>query len=417
MTIQRPNFLLRREYSDGSSNTPQLVPISTVSSSVNMGRRGFLGTSVAITTALTAMSGAAESVYAAVWGAGQTPIEAVKKARVFAHHDAVNSLAFSPDGKTLVSASGDSQIKVWNLPSLTLRQKLTAHTDCVNDIVFLDGNDRLVSGSSASDIRIWQMSDSTAIRNLDEHSSSVQAVDVTNDGTMMASGGENDEIFVWTLPDGRPITTLNHDIGSTRTLQLSSDWLIAAGQDGLLRQWSIPDGHLQFVGAGHESAINALSLLPSRQLLVAGDDIGRLTIRDRNRFDVCQTFTLHEKAIRDLVVSINDHLLVTVADDAKVGLWSFNAEGTLESRGTLECAFALKSVALSPDQTLLAAGDSQGAILLWKLANLEFLGFVYDQTICETPTVVEVDEAELIRKREMQERGARKRGTQKRGTR
>lgn len=71
------------------------------------------------------------------------------------HSGRIDSVAFSPDGKRVVSGGGDSKVKVWEVGTGRLLHLLDAHTGRVNSVAFsLDGK-RIISASADSTIRIW----------------------------------------------------------------------------------------------------------------------------------------------------------------------------------------------------------------------------------------------------------------------
>jgi WD40 repeat protein len=74
------------------------------------------------------------------------------------HTDIVNSIAISPDGKTLISGSNDKTIKLWNLGTGDLIGTLSEHTNSVNVVAISSDGQRFASGSSDNTIKVWQPS-------------------------------------------------------------------------------------------------------------------------------------------------------------------------------------------------------------------------------------------------------------------
>ena len=72
------------------------------------------------------------------------------------HTDAVKSVAYSPDGQHLVSASWDSSIKIWEAATGKCLQTLTAHTNNVMSVPYSPDGQHLVSGSWDNSMQIWE---------------------------------------------------------------------------------------------------------------------------------------------------------------------------------------------------------------------------------------------------------------------
>ncbi|WP_354666125.1 AAA-like domain-containing protein [Nostoc sp. GT001] len=96
--------------------------------------------------------------------------------RLEGHSDGVNSVVFSPDGKTLASASDDNTIKLWNRDTGKEISTLRGHSDGVNSVVFSPDGKTLASASDDKTIKLWNRDTGKEISTLRGHSSSLISV-------------------------------------------------------------------------------------------------------------------------------------------------------------------------------------------------------------------------------------------------
>jgi WD40 repeat protein len=74
------------------------------------------------------------------------------------HTNWVHSVAFSPDGKTLASGSGDQTVRLWDVATgRQIGKPLTGHTDFVTSVAYSSDGKTLASGSDDGTVRLWDV--------------------------------------------------------------------------------------------------------------------------------------------------------------------------------------------------------------------------------------------------------------------
>ena len=157
----------------------------------------------------------------------------------------VYCLAWSADGKRLASAhsgfkqgfnsanTGDSfsfddltfSIKIWDTQTGQELNSLSGHNNLVNGLAFSRDGRMLASGGFDSTIKLWDVSSGRELRTLMGHTGSIVALDFSPDGRFVVSGSDDGSARLWNTQTGVLLATLV-------SLNKGDDWLVVT-PDGL----------------------------------------------------------------------------------------------------------------------------------------------------------------------------------------
>ena len=266
------------------------------------------------------------------------------------HTAYVNSVAFSPDGNTIVSGSGDDTVRLWDVETGTLKNTLTGHTAYVNSVAFSPDGNTIVSGSGDDTVRLWNVATGTLKNTLTGHTGWVESVAFSPDGKTIASIGVWGNVRLWDVATGSLRNTLtspivagssgpHHGSGSV-AFSPDGNTIANGGWDHTVSLWDVETGTLKNTLTGHFNKIESVAYSPDGSILASGSQDGTMLLWDIVFIDGING---------DGVVDIEDLMLV-VSNLGKTGknIADVNRDGVVDIRDVVKVAGALENPAASP---------------------------------------------------------------------
>lgn len=160
----------------------------------------------------------------------------------------VNSVAFSPDGKTLASGSNDATVRIWDIPSNRQIHLLEGHEEQVSTVSFTPDGSNLISAGDGG-FRVWDLKTGRLNTAFSDRDMYVRCFAVHSSGQFLAAGS-GDGIDIWDLEKGERLHTIDSEwpvsIAFSPNGQLLSSGdasAFAEGSEetgGVMRIWQVP---------------------------------------------------------------------------------------------------------------------------------------------------------------------------------
>ncbi|MEP6517323.1 LpqB family beta-propeller domain-containing protein [Microcoleus vaginatus] len=291
-------------------------------------------------------------------------------------------VSFSPDSQTLVTATDDNYIKLWQNNG-TLQATLTGHTNKIRMAIFNPNGQIIVSASDDQTVKIWQKN-GKLIHNLKGHKGKVTSVCLSPDGKIIVSASADGTVKLWKIY-GEELLSLKLQRGWITSASFSPDGqiLAAAATDGTVKLWSLRKvteklQKQQSIEASTDikwlrslqmesDKIMSVTFSPDGAMLATASAGGtaRIWSKDGTPLSILK----HTSGLTNISFSPDSQMLLSASTDKMVRLW--NIDGTLLKtlKGNKD---AVWSASFSPDGKAIASASADGTVILWNF-NLDDL--------------------------------------------
>lgn len=207
-------------------------------------------------------------------------------AKIKAHADGICALAVSSnvqlrEGTVMASGGKDSTIKLWDGNSDCAGRSargdrqiytLNGHSHPVTSLAFTPDGKYLISGGDDRTIKVWQVATGRLVHTFYHKIGWINHLAIDPQGKVLACVTDEKTIKLWTLQDYQPIAANISPACALYAVTFSPDGcnLAAAGDDKTIRVWRVSDGELVNTLTGHNSSILTLDFHPSGRMLASG---------------------------------------------------------------------------------------------------------------------------------------------------
>jgi WD40 repeat protein len=282
------------------------------------------------------------------------------------HHEALTAIAFSPDGKKVITASEDHRVLVWDAISANLLDTLATHEGAVRDLV-IDGDVVLSSGDDARMHRSSLGGVDSII--LEPIGGAVHALIRSPDGKRIVTGDFVGKVWSFSVGSGAKIAQHSEEaFEQIHDLAFSPDgrYFAVAGASPQIHIVSVASGQKLIALAPDGPRSNhAVAFSPDGKMLATGGDDHVVRLWGTSSWSQLRELEGADGTVRAVVFSPSGKRIAAGSSDQTARVWD---TGTAEQVTMLAGhRGAVTALAFSPDGSKLATASRDKTGLIWEL--------------------------------------------------
>lgn len=332
--------------------------------------------------------------------------------RLNGHGGNIDSVAWSPDGKQLASASRDWTVRIWDVAGSRQIAVIRGHAGNVKSISWSPDGTRIASAGNDGTIKVWEIKNAIqAITTLRHDAPLIPALAWNQDGIRLAAGGSQGSIMVWNSakpgnvqriggqnkwllsiawsPDGTRLASTDgsnlsvNDVASGKQIfrmesyamawSPDSQWLALTGRGGPVKIWEVDKRRELGVFRGHPGWVFAIDWEPGGTRVASG---GADTLRVWDSTTGKEIFAIPHGhiSLERLVWKSNGTQLASAGDDGLTAVWDTRTGKLLmKLRGH---GGSVRSVTWSPDGTRIATASMDQTVKIWDAVTGKEVGTI-----------------------------------------
>jgi WD40 repeat protein len=289
-----------------------------------------------------------------------------------------NYATFSPDGKTLAVGFYDGTIKLRDSRSGKELGGLSGHSGSINSLCFSPNGSLLASGGGYDVVNIWNISTGEILQTLSNPENQVTSISFSSDGKTLACGDGDNTTKIWEVATGRKLKTLPNFsesvtdgwTSSVDSVMFSQDGkILATGSwDGTIKLWDAKNQNKFRNLGGTSVSVTTASFLPRQNTLASMSIDGSIMRWNLAGKQTQRPIIKHESLVTGVSFSPNGKTVASTAyNDGAIRIRDVKNGNTLKT--IIAHSHLIVDLQYAPDGKTLASSDIDRVAKLWNSAT------------------------------------------------